>query len=139
MKKYDGNDETLIIPNGVTDIGSGIFENCSSLKSVSIPNGVTNIGYNTFANCSSLESITIPPSVEIIDSNAFDECKNLKDVYIEDIVAWSNVLFTFVIPESRKMITIRNSPNKRSAYYQGFSVFDVLNYLRIKKVGVIIL
>ncbi|MDY3979916.1 MAG: leucine-rich repeat domain-containing protein [Tidjanibacter sp.] len=89
MKRYISHNsinESLfisnIIPNGVEDIGSSAFANCSSLESITIPNSVKSIGSSAFANCSSLESITIPNSVEYIDDSAFDDCP-LKTIYID--------------------------------------------------------
>lgn len=60
----------VTIENGVTNIGSYAFRNCSGLTSVTIPDGVTNIGNSAFYNCSSLER-----------------------VYITDIAAWCNIDF----------------------------------------------
>lgn len=47
----------LVIPEGVTSIGSYAFYNCSILTSITIPNSVTQIGDSAFYNCSILRSI----------------------------------------------------------------------------------
>ena len=70
----------LIIPEGVTSIGSSAFYNCTGLTSITIPSSVTNIGNYTFYNCSNLMSITIPNSVITIGNSAFANCKNLTNV-----------------------------------------------------------
>jgi hypothetical protein len=47
------------IPDSVTSIGDGAFQNCISLTNVMIGNGVTNIGDDVFYNCWSLTSIAV--------------------------------------------------------------------------------
>ena len=47
----------LVIPEGVTSIGSWAFYGCSGLTSVTIGNGVTSIGSYAFYNCGGLTSI----------------------------------------------------------------------------------
>ena len=76
--------KTVIIPDGVTSIGGGAFENCKSLESVTIPESVTSIGSSAFRYCSSLKSITIPDSVTSIGYEAFRGCKSLENVTIPD-------------------------------------------------------
>ena len=49
----------LIIPDGVTSIGTYQFGGCKSLKSITIPSNVTNIGEEAFVGCKSLTSVTI--------------------------------------------------------------------------------
>ncbi len=67
----------ILIPNTVTSIGNGAFDNCSSLTSVTIGDSVTSIGEEAFYGCSSLASITIPNSVTSIGDSAFSGCECL--------------------------------------------------------------
>ena len=61
-----------------------VFQNCTSLKSITIPNGVYAIHDNTFDGCIALEEITIPDSVKYIYGYAFKDCLELSDVYYTD-------------------------------------------------------
>ena len=84
----------LVIPNGITDIGDGVFSGCSSLTSVTIPNSVTSIGSSAFDDCTSLTSVTIPNSVKSIGGNAFSGCSSLEDVYYTgDVADWMAIAF----------------------------------------------
>lgn len=69
--------------SSVTVTGSGSvsgFQGCTRLRSVVIENGVTEIGSSAFRNCASLLEITIPDSVTDIGSNAFEYCSNLSKI-----------------------------------------------------------
>ncbi len=70
----------------VTSIGSGAFEDCTGLTSVTIPNSVTTIGYRAFEGCTGLTSVTIPNSVTTIGSSAFGGCTGLTSVTIPNSV-----------------------------------------------------
>ena len=74
--------KNVIIPNGMTKIKSGAFENSISLTSVTIPNTVTSIEWNAFAGCSKLTKIEIPNSVTSIGDYAFSNCSSLTSVTI---------------------------------------------------------
>ena len=74
----------LVIPDGVTSIGSYAFKNCSGLTSVSIPNSVTSIGSYAFWNCSGLTSVKIPNSVTSIGKNAFVDCSGLTELSVDE-------------------------------------------------------
>ena len=69
---------SIEIPDSVTSIGNSAFHNCSSLTSVFIGEGVTSIGVQAFYNCDSLTSIEIPDGVTAIGGSAFASCDNLK-------------------------------------------------------------
>ena len=70
----------LVIPSGVTGIGSGAFRGCNSLTKVTIPEGVTEIGQYAFSSCSKLTTVAIPVSVTSIGYYAFNNCYKLTDV-----------------------------------------------------------
>lgn len=72
---YDvcGNIKTVLINQGLANIGSYSFFNCNNLISVSIPEEITSIGSSAFAFCSaqSLNSIILPNSLISIEASAF--------------------------------------------------------------------
>ena len=75
--------QNTIIPNSVTNIGSGAFYDCSALTSITIQKNVTTIGNFAFQYCSSLTAITIPNSVTSIGINAFEGCISLTSIDVE--------------------------------------------------------
>ena len=83
---YLSKGENFIIPDSVTSIGDGAFEDCWSLQSVTIPDSVTSIGDLAFYDCRSLHSVTIPDSVTSIGESAFYRCSSLQSVTIPDSV-----------------------------------------------------
>ena len=86
LKKYSGKSDEVVIPAGVTEIGSETFAGCSGLTSVTIPAGVTSIGDRAFWGCSGLTSVTIPAGVTCIGESAFWGCSGLTSVTIPDSV-----------------------------------------------------
>lgn len=65
---------TLVIEDGVLNIGSHAFNGCRGLNgNLTIPNSVTTIGSYAFTSCSSFTgALTIPDSVTYIGEYAFD-------------------------------------------------------------------
>ena len=89
---------SITIPNSVTSIGGGAFMYCEGLASITIPNSVTSIGDNTFASCTNLTSVTIPNSVTSIGDNAFSQCTNLTSVTIPNsVTSIGNNAFSYCI------------------------------------------
>lgn len=62
---------TLVIPDSVTSIGHGAFQEMSELYSVSLPSHLESISDNLFRSCSSLKNITLPSGIRSIGSYAF--------------------------------------------------------------------
>ena len=72
------------IPEGVTEIEEFAFYVCTSLKSVNIPQGVTSIERYAFDLCSNLVTIEIPESVTYIGENTFLKCSNLETINVDE-------------------------------------------------------
>lgn len=70
----------VVIPDGVTYIANGAFNNNGKITSVKIPDTCTSIGYWAFGACREMTSVTIPDSVTSISANAFDTCRGLTSV-----------------------------------------------------------
>ncbi len=49
----------LVIPDGVTEIGSGAFNMCQSLTTVTLPKSVTTIGMAAFGGCDALATFNV--------------------------------------------------------------------------------
>lgn len=118
---------TVIILDGVTDIGDSVFFRCTGLTSITIPNSITGIGFEAFYGCSGLTSITIPDSATYIGRYAFAGCENLKSVNISDSVtcidsyAFKNCvsLTSITIPDGVKSI--------EDGVFYACSSLDVIN------------
>jgi hypothetical protein len=104
LKYYNGKDENIVIPDGVTTIGKYALANAKTIKTVIIPDsvetieanaffghknltsvklgkGVKKIGNGAFMNCKALESVEMENgSLEMIDKDAFSGCVNLKEI-----------------------------------------------------------
>ena len=65
---------------GTPSIGTYVFENCKSLKSVRVPENIKTIPRGMFKGCSSLSSIALPQYLLSIDDYAFDGCSSLVDI-----------------------------------------------------------
>ena len=93
-----------VIPSSVTAIGSGAFEDCYGLTSVTLPNGITSIEKAVFYGCENLTEISIPTNVKTIGIQAFKYCRRLANVRIPNSVT-SIGKEAFAICDSLKSIT----------------------------------
>lgn len=67
-------DESYIIPESVTELGSAAFRFSENLKSVYIPESVTELGWHTFEDCTNLVDINIPKNITILPEEIFGGC-----------------------------------------------------------------
>lgn len=110
---------SIVIPDGVTEIGAYAFFTCSALTSISIPNSVTKIGDLAFVDCSGLTSITLPKNITIIPTTAFRGCSGLSSINIPDGVTEINSnafdgctsLSSITLPESITCIGFQSFAN----------------------------
>ena len=83
---------SVTIPSSVTAIENSSFEGCTALASITIPNSVKEIGNGAFSRCASLASIWVGNGLTIIGDSAFVRCSNLADVYYAGVEAdWNSI------------------------------------------------
>lgn len=105
LVEYLGHEETVVIPDGIWEIGINAFWNNQELKHVIFPESVERIaagafagvnleqlilpknlleiGRGAFEGCNSLEYVRIPASVYGLSVRAFNCCKNLKSIEVD--------------------------------------------------------
>ncbi len=81
--QYHTSIARLIVEEGITNIASSAFYNCSSLSEFQIADTVTHIGDSAFQNCQ-LGSITLPKHLDSIGRAAFAGCSSLESIMIPD-------------------------------------------------------
>lgn len=75
--------DSLVIEEGITEIGDYAFYYCEKIKSIKLPNSLTRIGAFAFTGCKGLDSLEIPASVRYIEHSAFCYCRNIKSLKIQ--------------------------------------------------------
>ena len=104
LKEYNGPGGAVVVPDGVTVIGSAAFWHnpnvdeitsitlpdsvvelynsafgyCTGMKNIRLSKNLKKIGHWAFLHCSSLTNLTIPESVTHIAEGAFEGCVNLE-------------------------------------------------------------
>ena len=108
---------SIAIPEGVTSIDYGAFEDCASLISITIVgNKLKSIGDYAFYNCTNLTSIAIPDSVSSIGEDAFSNCSSLRNITIVGNNLESIEGYTFKNCSSLTSITIPDSVTEIENY-----------------------
>ncbi len=83
---YKDQITTVVINDGLSNVGGYAFSHLHNLTSVSIPDSVKSIDRGAFVNAWNLESITIPKDVTSIGDWAFYSNGKLKNINIPDTV-----------------------------------------------------
>lgn len=81
LMDYTGENASVVIPEGVTEIYQYAFYNNTNITDVVISEGVTKIGAAAFSGCVNLTGITIPVSVTEAWGGVATGCTALQDVY----------------------------------------------------------
>ena len=102
----------VILPAGITNIGSNAFCGCGNITEINIPDGVTCIGKYAFSECSKITELIIPDGVTYIGEMAFYYCESVPEINLPDSVTtieksafWGcRSLTTFKIPSKITII-----------------------------------
>ena len=102
---------SLIIPNSVTEIKEGAFENCRNLNSLKLPSNLKRIESFVFKSCGFSGSLTIPNSVTEIGHHTFYGCNNFTKELIlsENLEKIGSYAFAGCSGFSKGNLTIPNS------------------------------
>ena len=68
------------IADSVIKIGGYAFKNCAALTDIQLPKNLEMIGESAFYNCTGFSSVTFPESVTCIDGYAFARCTGMKQI-----------------------------------------------------------
>ncbi|MCD8379140.1 MAG: leucine-rich repeat domain-containing protein [Lachnospiraceae bacterium] len=80
LKKYDGGEENVIIPDEVKKIGFKAFYESKGLKRIEMPDTVEEIGKNAFSECWDLEDVRISNGIEVLDDYVLYGCSSLTSI-----------------------------------------------------------
>lgn len=98
---------TFTVPDGVTEIADGVFQNCSGLQQINLPKSLTRVGDSVFSGCGALKRINLPHGLTNIGVRMFYYCQSLAEIVIPGTVnvignqafAYCTSLKTLVVPE----------------------------------------
>ena len=79
---YFGDGKSVVIPDGVTRIGDGVFAGCAETEAVEIPVCVKHIGKRAFAGCKKLEKLGLHEGLETIGEDCFLDCFRLNSAAV---------------------------------------------------------
>ena len=88
LVKYTGSGQMPVVPFGVRKIEKEAFQH-TSILSIVIPEGVTEIGQYAFDDCDELTTISLPKSLKKIGNRAFRRCFNLSTVDFDG--SWADI------------------------------------------------
>lgn len=74
--------KAIVIDEGITEIGSGIFSGAANMVSLTLAESVEVIGEKAFSGAAALKELYIPASVKSIGSSAFCGCDKLEKAVI---------------------------------------------------------
>ena len=157
LKRYYGNETTVIIPaditiidkkafagntivkkiimgDCVTEIHPFAFKDMTNLENVTFGKNVRKIGASAFENCIKLQSVTLDRNITFIEKFAFKNCKKLKSVtLLSDFTVIDNYPFWGTDPSFELRLPYNFTFNRCSKYY------DVRNngFVDIEKITII--
>ena len=83
--KYQGIKANVVIPEGITEIGCGTFQNCANLQSVTIPRSVEEIDKSAFEGSRPVISAPHIPIDEFASENKPGACAGFAKAYLDGV------------------------------------------------------
>lgn len=84
LVRYTKPTPDVIVPEGITEIGEGAFDNNTFIKTVHLPKSLVYIRDSAFKHCKNLEKINFPDGLLEIGDMAFYSCENLLSLDLPD-------------------------------------------------------
>ena len=113
----------LVIPEGIENIQTYAFYQCTSIKSVFIPNSVKTVGQNAFLGCTGIESLNVPFVGQTATANQkvswmFGEAakSSLKEVTVRGNVAIGDNAFDSHVALEKVTLSAATSIGYRAFY-----------------------
>ncbi|MBQ4395180.1 MAG: leucine-rich repeat domain-containing protein [Paludibacteraceae bacterium] len=85
---HEYNGDSIVLPEGVKEIGKYAFQECKKMTYVSLPTTLQKIGSGAFESCVLLEKAELPENLTEIGANVFYNCNLLADVRIPERVTY---------------------------------------------------
>ncbi len=107
------NITSVLVSGGISNLGNGLFQDCTKIANVTFETESTNLGNYVFRNCASLRGITLSPKITSLGDYAFGKCYYLESIAIP---ASLEKIGSFCFWQCDKLsnVTIENSINNRS-------------------------
>ena len=126
------------IAEGVTEISYGLF-NVSRITSIVIPEGVTNIGDRAFGWCDNLTSVTLPSTLETLGESAFASCNKLTSIVDKSGKFTKNVDGIVYTPDGTRMIAVLASASGEVRIAKGVTEIPTFLFINNNRItGVVI-
>ncbi len=94
---YNGTAAEVTLPANVNGVGYKIASQAlagnKTMTTVIVPDGVTEIGANAFSGCSNLVTVKMGAGVTVVGENAFSFCNAVDAIYVTDLAAWCAISF----------------------------------------------
>ena len=82
LMAYNGEQDEVIIPDGITHIGENAFRGNRAAQIIRVPSGVVSNEDDAFSYCEGLQEIELPGTLKRIGFEAFFQCKKLAHISI---------------------------------------------------------
>lgn len=79
---YESELQSVVVPEGVTSLGTSCFNRCYSLVSAVLPSTLQTVPQYCFYQCTSLTDLTLTPGIQTLYTQCFYGCTGLTEVTI---------------------------------------------------------